>query len=346
MKDIARMTGVSIKTVSRAINNHPDINGETRKKILQVAEDLAYVPNSAAMHLRQKNTNTIGFVIPDMINTFFGEAGLVIDEFFSDRGYLTISACTHAAQENEIDILRRLIANRVSGIILATVGNTGSHIKQLLYKHEIPLVVIDNEVSGLKTNIVLHDDMFNAAKMMEHLYQEGYSRIGFVSGPLNETSGKRRYDAYRNAAKEKGCYEETLVRYSDWTMKGGLRATKSLLQEHDGRIDAVFFANSLMAIGGYRLICDSGFRIPDDIAVAGYDDLAILDYLTTPLTTINKLDTEIGRLAAARLYEMIETGDRTPKEYLVQGRVICRESTRKHLHRNMHRNVSMKNTLL
>lgn len=329
MKDIARITGVSIKTVSRAINNYPDINDETRKRILQVAEELAYVPNSVATHLRQKNTRTIGYIIPDMTNTFFGEAGVVIDEYFNERGYLTITSCTRATQENEIDILRRMIANRVSGIILATVGNTGPHIKQLLYKHEIPLVVIDNEVSGLKTNIVLHDDSYNTAQMMEHLYQQGYARIAFISGPLDETSGKRRYDAYREAAQEKGFYDETLVRISDWTMKGGFSSTKSLLQEHGSRIDAVFYANSLMAIGGYRIISDSGYRIPDEIAIAGYDDLAILDYMTIPLTTINKLDTEIGRLAAERLYEMIETGDHAPKESLVRGTVVCRKSTKK-----------------
>ena len=159
LKGIAEKTGFSIKTVSRAINNHPDVNAKTREKILSVAREYAYSPNLVAKSLRTQKAFTIGYIVPDIANEFFGKVGIVIEKEFRKYGYSLLISFTEESEENEINSLKLLLAKRVDGIVLATVGTTGKFLEEVIYRQHVPVVVIDNRDVGIKTNLVLHDNV-------------------------------------------------------------------------------------------------------------------------------------------------------------------------------------------
>lgn len=329
LKEIAEIAGVSIKTASRALNNYPDIKKETKELILSIAKEHHYLPNVAAKSLRQNRSYAIGLVVPDLTNVFFGEVGVAIHNYFKKHGYSTLISFSEGKRTTEIESLDSLIAKQVDGIILATVGSTGDYLRTFLQEKKIPLVVIDNEVNGLRTNIVLHDNQYHAYLLTKHLYDQGCRNIALISGPLSETSGLRRYEGFLKAIDELGLHlNPDHIVYGDWTIQGGKIATEKLIAKSKGEIDGILAANSLMAFGLYAVLHEHGFHIPSDIAVASFDDLEIVEALDPPLTTLTKVDSTIGELAAKRLYTMIRNPeDKELREILVKGELKIRAST-------------------
>ena len=151
LKDIAQIAGVSIKTVSRALNDYPDISKETKEKILSIAKELHYIPNSAAKSLRENRSFTIGLILPDITNVFFGEVGMAVHSFLKKAGYSTLISFSEGEHRAEIESLDMLLSKGVDGIILATVGSTGNRIEEILTQQKLPLVVIDNEIEKALT---------------------------------------------------------------------------------------------------------------------------------------------------------------------------------------------------
>lgn len=331
LKEIARIAGVSIKTASRAMNDYPDIKKETKELILSIAKEHHYVPNIAAKSLRQNRSFSIGLVLPDLTNVFFGEVGVAIHDYFKKLGYSTLISFSEGKQKTEMEALDILLAKQVDGIILATVGTTGDRLKEIIGEKRTPLVVIDNEVNNLHTNIVLHDNQYNSWLLTRHLYEQGCKNIGFISGPLSETSGRRRYEGYLKAMHEASLpVDKHYVVFGDWTIKGGRSASEQLLRQTEGKLDSIIAGNSLMAFGLYSVLHAHGLHIPRDIAVASFDDLEIVESLDPPLTTLSKVESTIGKLAAKRLYALICTpDDHELKETLVKADLKIRESSRK-----------------
>jgi LacI family transcriptional regulator len=166
LKDIAEKTGYSIKTVSRAIHNHSDISVETRRKIMKIVEEHSFEPNWAAQSLRSRRTRTIGFVIPNLTNGYFGQIGMVIDTYFRKLGYTTLIGFTSNSYQNEIESLKSLIAKNVDGIIFAPVGCTGGYFRDIPKLNSKPLVIIDNKCRGIDAHYVLHDNAHGVALLV------------------------------------------------------------------------------------------------------------------------------------------------------------------------------------
>ena len=202
LKDIANKTGFSIKTVSRAINDHPDINKNTKKRIVDVAEELSYYPNMVAKSLRTRKTYTIGYIVPDITSEFFGKIGRIIDRVLRKYGYNILMSFTEESGEEEINSLKVLLSKRVDGIILSTVGTTGDFLKEIIHNYKVPVVVIDNKVEGLRTNLVLHDNINGSYLLTKHLIEHGHKNIACITGLLNETSGNERLKGYKKALNE------------------------------------------------------------------------------------------------------------------------------------------------
>ncbi len=328
LKDIARKTGYSIKTVSRAINNHPDVNENTRQKILLVAQKYSYYPNLLAKSLRLKKTFTIGYIVPDITNEFYGKVGIVIEKEFRQHGYSLLVSFTEESEENEINSLKLLLAKRVDGIILATVGTTGDFLQEIINRYHIPVVVIDNKEQGIKTNTVLHDNIDGAYVLTKHLLEHGHRKIACVTGPLSETSGKERLEGYRKALRKYSVpFEEQLVKVSNWRISGGFNAAMELMQNKAFAPSSIFFANSQMALGAYKALKKKNIRIPDDVAVVSFDNLDFTDSIDPPLTTLDSVEEKVGRLASELLLEIIlnKDGDRT-REHLVKAGLCIRKS--------------------
>lgn len=328
LKEIAARTGFAIKTVSRALNDDPNVKESTRAAIREAAEKLSYYPDLHARSLRERCTHTIGYIVPDITNAFFGRIGIAIEKAFKKRGYSLLMSFTEESGENEVEAIKKMISHRVDGILLASVGTTGTFLKRVVDGRKVPLVVIDNRIRGFRATMVLHDNLQGAFQLTRHLIGHGHREIACIGGPPFETSGKERLAGYRRAMEEAGLpVRDGLIRSANWRIDGGFRAAREIFQAAGNAPTALFVANSIMALGVYRALREMRIRIPQDVAVAAYDNLDFVDALNPPLTTLDTAEEEIGRIAADLLLAGIERGGgEEPKEYVVQGRLCVRRS--------------------
>jgi DNA-binding LacI/PurR family transcriptional regulator len=307
LKDIAAETGYSIKTVSRAIHDHPDVKRETRERIMEVVRKHAFTPQWAAQSLRIRRTHTIGFAVPNLTNGFFGQIAMTIDAHFRQAHIGTLICFTAKNYQNELESLGSLLSKNVDGIIFAPSGCGGGYFQDLPQLREKPLVLIDNRCEGVDGWYVLHDNCYGMKLLADHLLERGNRCIAFIGGPLQESSAAERLEGYRQALRARGLEpEEELVRVADWDqVNGGYEATMDLLAKQRGRVDAVLYGNSQLLLGGYKAIHGLGLRMPADLAVAGFDPPYVIDSLVPRPTTLGKVEEEIGLTAARLLQELI-----------------------------------------
>ena len=328
MKDIAGISGYSIKTVSRAIHDHPDINEQTKKKILAIVEEHAYSPNWAAQSLRKQKTRTIGLVVPNITNGFFGEIGMIIDSYFRKLNYSTLICFTSHSLENELDSLRSLMEKNVEGIIVAPVGSFEGWIGKLPRLRKTPLVIIDNRFNDTSLDYILHDNEHGAGLLVDHLIGHGHSRIACVTGPVEESSGVERLLGYKRGLARRGIsMDESLVRTVEWEdINGGYRATLELMKPRD-KPSAVFYASSQLLLGGYKALHALNMRIPQDVAVVSFDQPIVIDALTPRPTALEKVETEIANTAARVLHHKITgNADKAPREIRIRSTLAIGES--------------------
>lgn len=327
--DIAKETGFSIKTISRVVNKRGNVHPDTREAIMKVVKKYNYIPNPIAATLRTKKTKTIGLIVPDFTNQFFGEAALAIESYCKLHGYSLIISFSGNTQAGEEEALRLLVSNYVDGILLASVGTTGPVIKEILKDDRIPLVVFDNEIEGIKTNVVLHDNIQGAYTLTQHLIDHRYTNIACIAGLQEHTSGAERLEGFYMAIKENHLkMPESNIIVEDWTSEGGFRAMKKLLEMHKPlRPRAVFVANSVMALGCYKALIQAGVKVPTEIALVSYDNLNYIESLEPPITTLSNNGEAVGEESAKLLFDNIETDDvLSTKKITIQGLIIKRQS--------------------
>ena len=307
LKDLAKEAGVSIKTVSRAIHDHPDINPATRARVMEIVEKHSYSPNWAAQSLRSNKTQTIGLVVPNITNSFFGQVGMTIDTFFRRNGYSTLICFTSNNHRNEIESLQSLLSKNIDGIIFAPVGFANDYFDTLPPLRKKPLVVIDNKCEGIDAHYVLHDNIHGSALLVDHLVGHGHTRIACVTGPINETSGHERLQGYKDALKRHGIpYDESLVRINDWEkIAGGVEATQDLFAHPRNRPTAVYYANSQLLLGGYKAFHSLRLSVPKDAAVVSFDPPYVIDALSPIPTTLGLFEEKIGLMAAKMLFALM-----------------------------------------
>jgi len=329
LKDIASKTGFSVKTVSRAINDHPDINEETRKKILAVAKKCNYYPNLLARGLRKNRTCAIGYAVPEVTNQFFTEVVLGVEEVFKKCGYSILISFTGDCPEDEVASLKLLISRRVDGIILGTAGKNGAFLKEVIERYEIPIVLIDNKVRGLKADIVLHDNVKGAYLLVKHLIMHGHKNIACITGPLNQTAGKERLDGYKKALSEFGIrINNNLIKIANWRIIDGFNFANELIESHiQKKPTAIFVSNAVMALGVLKALRKRGLKVPEDIALVSFDNLDFTEAVEPPLTTLSKLEKKIGYTAAELLFNRIkEKGSGEVQEVYLEPELCIRQS--------------------
>lgn len=305
LKDVARQAGVSVPTVSRVINNYRYVREATRAKILKAIDELSYQPNKIARNLKLGKTNTIGFVVPDISNSFFGEVAVGLERVFRKRDYHLILCFTDRRNDLEIESLQLVVSQKVEGIIINPVGTSGEFVKRIINYHRIPLVAIDNEVNNVKTDVVLHNNIEGTQILTSHLTTHGYKKIAFIGGPLHETSGKKRLEGYKKAlAKNSLPILEGLIRIGDWTKESGIRLTKELLKMSE-RPTGIVAANAFMALGAFLALQEENLTIPKDIALVSFDDFEFVAALEPPLTALKSANIEMGEIAARLLLKRI-----------------------------------------
>lgn len=328
--DIARLTGVSKSTVSRALNDSPLISQETRERICCVAKENNFQINVSASRLSRHRSRTVAFAVhAHRPNDCFSVMDLFILEM--------LGAVTGTLATLHYDLLvanidpndpawphQYLDTGRVDGFVLLTTTRKHYHIESLV-EMQAPFIVWGVPLPGYQYCSVNNDNFSGGRQATGHLLEKGRSRIAFVGGPEDELEARGRYDGYVAALKENGLeVDPSLVRFGRWSYESGARQMQQLLEARPD-LDAVFANSDLMAAGAINKLRELGRRVPLDVAVVGYDDLSIARYNSPPLTTVSQKIPQVGRLLAENLIRNIETGEIT--NVTLPAELVIRKST-------------------
>lgn len=325
LRDVAKETGFSINTVSRALNNKPDVSAETKCIVLETAKKLSYHPNKLARGLRSNKTQTIGVIVADIANPYFGALVKGVETEAQERHQSVILQNTDEDYAREERAIQVMLEEHVNGIILTPTQKRKETVNTLL-RLGIPFVLMARRFDDLDTNHVVADDVQGGFLATEHLIQLGHKRIAMINGPLRISSARERLQGYRDALERHGLKRErSLIATGAVTMEDGHEAAESLLKRHP-RPTAVFAFSDFVAFGVMRAIRESGLEIPNDVAVVGYDNNQFAPCAEVPLTTVDVPKEKLGAMAARVLNEHA-TNNRPVTRLKIPVSLIVREST-------------------
>jgi len=305
IQDVAARAGVSITTVSRVINDtdYP-MRPETRRRVLEAIEALDFRPSPLARGLLGKSTRTIGLIIPDISNPYYPLLSRGVEDVASEHGYTVIFCNTDrkvAKLRNYLEVLRE---KQADGIIFAGGGMDTEGDPLPLTEIGSPVVLVGRH--RLPFPSVQVDNVGAALVATEHLIQLGHRRIAFIGGPTALSSARDRLKGYRRAMEQAGLpIDDGMVREGDFGHDSGYRACVSLLEDVSPRPTAIFAANDQMALGAMAAALDLGVRVPDELAVVGFDDIPAGRFVRPSLTTISLPTYEMGTTAARLLLKML-----------------------------------------
>lgn len=333
IKDIAKKFKCSPSTVSRALNNHPSINEDTRRNLQEYAQKVGYQRNQVSLSLLNKKTAIVGVIVPT-INNYYESAIIEgLDAVLQPLGY-TLNICvTNEQYLLELEYVEKLLSNRVEGLFLSVSQETydSGHYEHLesVVRRGIPLVFIDREYEGFASGSVTIDDYHGAFAAVEHLIKAGRKRIAHLKGPNGMAVAEQRFRGYIECLKQYGLpVDETLIINTNFKVESAVNPTKQLL-ELTSRPDAIFGVNDQVAIGAMKVIRDSGLKVPGDIAVAGFDDSPISAYISPSLTSVGRPGRKIG-MEAARIFlnhEQAEEKENIAEHIVLPSELIVRESS-------------------
>lgn len=335
MKDIARELGVSVVTVSKALRNHDDISEETRERVLQRMRDLNYRPNLAARALVTGRSFIVGFVVPGLLHSFFGEVAKGLTNVFRKKGYGLVIATSEEEPELEQQEIEQLLARRVDALIVATTQAAADSFHRI-EEQNVPLVLIDRRIGDLAANFVGVDDQTVGAIATEHLIQAGCKRIAFIYGTKLSTA-LGRLEGYRRALERHGIafrpeYARAHDETGDATDDASYATMKELLVLEEPP-DGVFCFNDQFALNAMKAVLDAGLRIPEDVAIVGSGNIQHADFLRVPLTTVDQNSIAIGERAAKLALSLIESGTgesktaEKPRTILLEPKLVVRQSS-------------------
>jgi len=304
MADVAREAGVSLMTVSRVINNKGDVSAETRQQVLEIIERLGYRPSGVARSLATQRTGTLGLVVPDVGNPFLSGVARGAEDQAYTEGYNVLLCNTNEDPQREIAALQSLEEKRVDGLVLCSSRLAETLLQPLLARHPAA-VLVNRRLRGNGIGAVLINDEAGCRMAAEHLLQAGHRAIGFLAGPAASYSGQQRALGYRAALAAASLpYDSTRVRNCTAFVEGGLAAARELLVAHP-ELTALVCYNDLVAVGTLQACAELGRRVPDDLAVTGFDDIPLMDQITPALTTCHVPRHDMGAQAMRLLLDCI-----------------------------------------
>jgi LacI family transcriptional regulator len=328
LEDIAKLVGVSRSTVSRVVNNHPNVSEDVRKRVIQAIQSTGYHPNVAARTLASQRSWMIGLVVPRNVSAFFTDPLFPyliqgIAQACNQHDY-TIGLFLVDTKEDEEKIIRRISRSSLLDGILVQAGHRGDQVMDRLIHSELPLVGIGRPFHPEKVSYIDIDNVNAAYDAVSHLIRLDHQRIGTITGPMESSVGVDRLEGYRLALIDHGrAINETLVAEGDFTETGGYYAMQRLLT---AKPDAIFAASDIMAIGAMRAALEAGLHIPEDIAFIGFDDVP-LGYPGGPLlTTVRQPFHQFGASAVEILLDIIKNGGEPPRRLMMGTELIVRES--------------------
>ena len=325
LKMVAESAGVSVNTASRAINNKQDINLETKKRVLKIAQDLGYVRNDTAVALRTKKTGTIGVVIADNRNPFYAEVLNGMEVAARKKNYHIILANTQRDYRKEEEAINLLLNKRVDGLLIAPVQDRDDDIKKLI-EANIPFVIVGRDFNDIDLDAVYNDEVKGGFLATEYLIKKGHKKIAFINGVLHKSPAKGRLKGYKKALKE--CeipFNDALISVGDIDVKDGYERTKQMLKKNLD-FTAIFAYNDMMAFGAMQAIKEKDLRIPENIGLVGYDDILFSSLISPALTTIKLKKQELGVESVKLLLSRINRAHKKTKKIMLDVELIVRET--------------------
>lgn len=323
LKDVAEKAKVSVSTVSYVLNNKKIVRPETFKRINDAIQELGYVPNLVARGLKTKRTLTLGIILPDIANMFFAEIIRGIEDTVNEFGYSIILCNTDNDDKREVKYLSTLLSKDIDGMIFIGTGK----VHQISRKAtKVPIVVVDRKV-GRDFCSVYTDNIKGGYLATKYLLQKYKKEVVILSGSTSLNTFFDRMVGYRDALKESGIeYNEALVHECDFTYEGGFKAVNKLL---DSGINfrSIFAANDFIAIGAIRALVEKGIKIPQEVAIVGYDDIPISSVFIPSLSTVKQPKYEIGKKSAELIMEIIQNDSYNNKQLILEPSLVLRETT-------------------
>lgn len=334
LKQIAKELGVSVSTVSKALNDSPEISEQTKVKIKEYAKLKNYKPNVIGLNLKNRKTKTIGVIIPNILNSFFAKVFSGIEKVADKKGYNVITCISNESLEKEIHTLEMLSNGTIDGFILS-VSEEAQKLQDYNHFSEIindgtPIVMFDRIADEVDCDKVVVDDFDSALNSTQHLINLGCKNIALISSVDNLSVGKLRADGYLKALKDNNIpvNEKIILRTdSEDDMKAKIDSI------FDNKVDAIFALDENDSVAALRVSLKKGYRVPEDISIIGFADGILASRRLSPsLTTVSQHGIEIGEVAAKRLIKRLEESEEETSDYetiVIKTVLKERESTRK-----------------
>lgn len=328
IKDIARLAGVSISTVSRVLNDVPGVRPAVREEVRALISAQDYTPNRLARSLAARRSQTIGVILPHIHSYWMPRIAAVVD-YFRELDYSVLISSHEKNPHEEASAFRVMEEKQVDGIIYFPHANN-SQQKNLCrrYRDRLPLVVAEEWFEGTALDYVLQDNTGGTCQILTHLLQEGHTSLAVISGPPDEYSCQERMTACHKVWTSSGReWTGVMIREADFSMQGGFLAMQSLLRDPYQPPQAVFAFNDLMALGALKALHHAGLRVPEDVSLAGYDDIEWAEFSLPGLTTVKQEHYESGRQAALLLHDRIRNPHTPPRTIRIPQTLVIRDST-------------------
>lgn len=330
LKDLAKELEVSISTVSRALKNHPDISAELKQKIKKLAKERNYSPNPLAMGLLRQQTKMIGVIVPDINTHFYSSIISGIEKVAKEKGYFIVISSSSESMKKEIESVENLLKSRVEGFIVCLSQETVeySHFENLV-KNEIPLVFFDRICESLQVPAVEANGQEATKKIIQHFYENGCRRIAYISGPEHLSISQNRKAGYLKGLKECGlAFDSDLLIHCNLSIEKAKEATQKLLQLKN-KPDAIFGINDTVAFAAMIEVKKQGFKIPEDVSLAGFTDEFHSIVVDPPLTSVSHPTFQMGEEAAKLFFELLKNKGSINKRLVLPIDLVIRDSSLK-----------------
>jgi LacI family transcriptional regulator len=326
MREIAKLAGVSSATVSRVINGSSLVTDETTQRIQKIIKDLNFVPNTSATHLKSGKSHIYGIIIPDLTNPFFTELVKIFEELLVENEQELLVANTDFHSTRMQRSVRRMLLRRVDGVAILTSEFEAASLESLV-QNRIPVVTTDHYRTGPGMSDIIVDFSGGMAQLVAHLKELGHRQVGFIGGTEGLATSRVRRESFLDAVVKQGLSStEGWIVSGDFKIDGGSAAMSRILSQSEIPT-AVVTANDLTAIGALRTAYEKGLRIPDDISIAGCDDIEMSDIVFPPLTTLRISRKEYARMLFEALRMAGEDIAQPGRQFNLPTRLVVRKST-------------------
>lgn len=318
LKDVAGEAGVSYATVSNYINRRELLNEKTADRVGKAINKLKYTPALTARHLKLQKTNTIGIIVPDIVNNYFAMVVKTVEEIMRQNGFETVIYNTNYLVDEEEKALDFFISKRIRGLVLMSIQREFKQLKSVIENHRLPVVVIDNYVKGLGSWTIIQDNYKGAYRIFEHLIRvHGYTDIAFISSNSKVNTVRERIKGYRQAIEDHGftVNKDYLIEGEFDPMHGYRAALKLLDMNNPPR--AIAASTLMYSIGILKAIKESDLRIPEDIAIISFDDYDFALVADPPITALKNIDRKIGRMGAGIMLDLLK-GKKELKKHTIK----------------------------